>query len=96
MTHNILEYKHRPVGTLSTTRLPPHGIEVWNAPDKDLDGDHYLFLDLARIFNEGRILYKIYPDGRVFFLAPFGVKYGRLLGEVARVYYLLQRMEAHQ
>ena len=94
MTHGLLEYKRRPVGTLYTCRLPPHGIEVWNTPDKDLDGGHYLFLDLARIFNEGRILYKIYKDGRVFFLAPFGVKYGPLLGEVARVYWLLQHMEA--
>lgn len=92
MTHNVLEYKHQPVGSLSTVRLPPHGFEVWNTPDKDLDGGHYLFLELARIFNEGRILYKIYPDGRVFFLAPFGVKYGPLLGEVARVYWLLQRL----
>jgi len=78
-------------GGFNTNRLPPHGIEVRGFPDSRLDGGHYLFLELGRTLSQARVIYKIHPDGEVYFLAPFGMKFGWLLGEVARVYWLLQR-----
>lgn len=90
--HGELSYRRQyAYGGFTTNRLPPHGIEVRNHPDNPLDEKQYLFLELARTLNEARVLYKIYPGGDVYFLAPFGMRYGWLLGEVARVYWLLQR-----
>ena len=91
MTRDILEYRHARQGTISSYRLPPQGHEVMLTPDKQLDGNNYLFLDLANTLRQSPMVWKIYPDGRVYFVAPFGQKYGWILGEVARIYWLLQR-----
>jgi len=91
--HSPLQYKYKDTGTFETRRSPPHGNEVWIAPPYPMDTNTYLFDELKKTLHNARIPFKIYPNGEVFLLAPFGVRYGALLGEVARVYWLTRKMD---
>lgn len=91
MRHGVLEYKYKRQGTIESSKLPPQGTDVMLKADNRLDGEHYLFRELAQKLSEAPIVYKIYSDGSVYFVAPFGMKYGWILGEVAKIYWLLQR-----
>lgn len=72
------------------------GIAVYLSPDRKLDGKHYLFKNLIESFRVAGIHdFKVYDSGRVYFLAPHGMKYGFLLGAIAKIYSMMYDQEDH-
>jgi len=68
------------------------GIAIYLSPMRNLNGEHPLFSSLVESFRRAEVRdFKIYSSGRVYFLAPHGMKYGFLLGSVANIYDIIEK-----
>jgi len=84
-----LTCRYKKIGTLDSVRTPPHGYEVSTAPLQPLNTDTGPFHVLKRTLHNSGYLFKIEKNGEVWFLAPFGQRYGWLLGQIAQTYDLV-------